>query len=542
MRTALLAALFSSAFVECQKPFPHQTAEAAAETARWIIANGRWGFLTTLSEGAPVCTVLSYSDGATTPTGRLFFYMMHHDAPNSQSESASLTISQAALNATTGCDATQTDPEDPRCAKLTLTGTLAEATGEAAVLGKAALFARHPAMAHWPSSHGFAVFELAVEEIWMIDFYGGGAAGLTAKLYYAAKPRHNVPHWPPTAAATSTSASTASVPPPWSEPAKRARWLAYHSLWASVGTVSVHLHGKPWGNVRSVADGVGANSTGLPFLYVPTPDPTSIDIKANPSVTLSLSEAALSERVAAGRICGGKDAEDPTCARLHISGTIKALTKASDIAKAEAAFSSRHPLAPWLGGGGAHTGGAYYTIAPTSLAFLDYYGGPAKLSVAEYLAASPPPPVAKQVASPVAATSDGPRIDDSCTMGPPHGSNQSANCPVTGEALNITSRTPSLAFKHGQRLYFISDAAAAAYRASPREYWLSPHDLPEPGMDGMRGLPDMRCQVLLCPRSAEPLNVSMKTPRVMQKHGQAVYFCCHGCVSAFWRDPTSLFA
>jgi len=40
--------------------------------------------------------------------------------------------------------------------------------------------------------------------------------------------------------------------------------LVYNSLWTSIGTISVHLNGKPWGNVRSVADGVGANSTGLP--------------------------------------------------------------------------------------------------------------------------------------------------------------------------------------------------------------------------------------------------------------------------------------
>ena len=43
--------------------------------------------------------------------------------------------------------------------------------------------------------------------------------------------------------------------------------LVYNSLWTSVGTISVHLNGKPWGNVRSVADGVGANSTGLPVFF-----------------------------------------------------------------------------------------------------------------------------------------------------------------------------------------------------------------------------------------------------------------------------------
>ena len=338
--------------VASQNPFPHQTAEAAAETARWVIANGNWAYLTTLSDGAPEAQVVSFSDGAETPTGRLFFYLM--GSATAKRVPASLTISQAALNHTTGCEAAKTDPEDPRCAKLTVTGILAEASGAAAVLGKTALFARHPAMKEWPVSHGFTVFELAVTDLWMIDFYGG-AAGLTPKLYYAATPKHNVPSWPPAglwhriassppmdsrrriAAATartfcdevaanagccpacgykwaggvctsrsppatpycellaeprhagccvfcghvwsvaegkcvakkgegptaaSAAASAASAPPAWNETASRARWLVYHSLWASIGTVSVHLKGRPWGNVRSVADGVGANSTG----------------------------------------------------------------------------------------------------------------------------------------------------------------------------------------------------------------------------------------------------------------------------------------
>jgi len=52
-------------------------------------------------------------------------------------------------------------------------------------------------------------------------------------------------------------------------------------------------------------------------------------------------------------------------------------------------LGARHPFAPWLAKGGAHTGGTYYTIDVSSLVFLDSYGGPAKLSVEDYLAASP---------------------------------------------------------------------------------------------------------------------------------------------------------
>ena len=38
----------------------------------------------------------------------------------------------------------------------------------------------------------------------------------------------------------------------------------------------------------------------------------------------------------------------------------------------------------------AHTGGAYFRLALEEIQFLDYYGGLARLSVKEYLAADAP--------------------------------------------------------------------------------------------------------------------------------------------------------
>jgi hypothetical protein len=173
-----------------------QSGDAGAETARWMVANGKWGYVTSLDdENKPSAAVLSFSDGAAVMTGRPFFYIMGAYA----SYKASLTISQAAFNHTTSCEAVKLDPEDPRCAKLTLSGTLQVASGEAETLGKSALFARHPQMKTWPASHQFTVYELKVEDIWLLDYFGGGAP-ITPEKYYAAKPKHNVPSWPPAAA------------------------------------------------------------------------------------------------------------------------------------------------------------------------------------------------------------------------------------------------------------------------------------------------------------------------------------------------------
>ena len=67
--------------------------------------------------------------------------------------------------------------------------------------------------------------------------------------------------------------------------------------------------------------------------------------------------------------------------------------------------------------------------------------------------------------------------------------------------------------------------------------WSTCPPAPLPAPDGMRGLPDLRGEEVTCPRSGEVFKVDMKSPRVVHKHGQAVYFCCFGCVTAFWQDP-----
>ena len=75
---------------------------------------------------------------------------------------------------------------------------------------------------------------------------------------------------------------------------------------------------------------------------------------------------------------------------------------------------------------------------------------------------------------------------------PPPGPRNKANCPVTGKSIDISSDTPAVDIKNGQKLFFSSKDAASAYVKSPRDYWLAPHDMPLAGMDGKRGLPDLR--------------------------------------------------
>lgn len=171
-----------------------------------------------------------------------------------------------------------------------------------------------------------------------------------------------------------------------------ARWIVAKSLWTTVSTVSSSKEGQPFGNIRSIADGACfLGSSGLPYFYLPGPDPSAVDIAANPKITLSFTEAALGERVGTdGTACGGKDAEDPTCAKLTLTGRALAL-EGDQITAAKEAFKVQHPRASWLSTGGAHTGGNYYTLDLQEIMFLQNYGGFTTVLPAEYLSWQPDP-------------------------------------------------------------------------------------------------------------------------------------------------------
>jgi len=289
--------------------------------------------------------------------------------------------------------------------------------------------------------------------------------------------------------------------------------------WGVIATKSHTLGGVPFGNVNSFVD----MGDGHLYFYVSPWDTSMQDVAADSHVSFTISEAMSGKCVSSSANASvAPDPEDPTCARLTYTGTMRKV-EASKKDAVQAAMFARHPqMKSWPSG---HSW-FFATIDLTSdLWLIDFYGGAAMITPTDYYAV------------PSIAPTKG-----SEQMGPPHGPNNTAFCPVTGANVTIRSTTPYLALKNGQRLYFSSSSAASTYREKPRDFWLAPHDMPLPGSDGMRGLPDVRGQNMRCPRSNESLTVTMQTPRVVQQHGQAVYFCCWGCVTAFWEHPEAYFA
>ncbi|KAJ9564342.1 hypothetical protein OSB04_000308 [Centaurea solstitialis] len=149
----------------------------AAPFARWLVSESSWGVLSTLADdlgGAPFGNVVSFSDGMPNKgTGIPYFYLTSLD-PTAQyatrDHRSSFTISEYPLG-TCG----KADPENPTCAKITLTGklNLVAPKSEEAETAKKALFAKHAEMEGWPKDHSFQVYKLDIHDIFMINFYGG---------------------------------------------------------------------------------------------------------------------------------------------------------------------------------------------------------------------------------------------------------------------------------------------------------------------------------------------------------------------------------
>ncbi|GAV74811.1 Pyrid_oxidase_2 domain-containing protein [Cephalotus follicularis] len=149
----------------------------AAASARWLVSQNSWGVLNTVSSelgGAPFGNVVSFSDGLPNKgRGIPYFYLTTLDptAKNAlKDKRSSLTVSEYPIG-TCG----KKDPENPTCSKITLTGKLVllDINSKEARFAQNALFSKHPEMEGWPKSHNFQFFKLEIEDIFLINEFGG---------------------------------------------------------------------------------------------------------------------------------------------------------------------------------------------------------------------------------------------------------------------------------------------------------------------------------------------------------------------------------
>lgn len=158
-------------------------------SARWLVHTMDWGIISTQSTrlpSTPFGNVVSFVDGGCDdPSGVPYFYGSHMDQTfidMVEDNSASLTLSEASLPTVCGASALGActpspsgDPENPMCARLTITGKLVEIEYGSDEYNRiqSVMFQRHPSMETWPGDHEWMIVKLVIEDVWFIDFYGG---------------------------------------------------------------------------------------------------------------------------------------------------------------------------------------------------------------------------------------------------------------------------------------------------------------------------------------------------------------------------------
>nr|XP_009932885.1 PREDICTED: protein CREG2 [Opisthocomus hoazin] len=140
-------------------------------------------------QGMPYGNCLLLSDGpVNNSTGIPFFYVTPKDntvADLLKNPVASLTLPEVDGNF---CRKNVIDPEDPRCARLTLTGQMVTVPPEEVEFAKQAMFSRHPVVRKWPRSYEWFFMKMNIEHIWLQSWYGEVSA-IAVEEYLKAVPR-----------------------------------------------------------------------------------------------------------------------------------------------------------------------------------------------------------------------------------------------------------------------------------------------------------------------------------------------------------------
>ncbi|XP_060225900.1 protein CREG2 isoform X1 [Meriones unguiculatus] len=172
---------------------------ARAATARSLVHASSWGCLATASThekipGLPFGSCLAISDGPLqNSTGTPFFYVTAKDpavADLVKNPIASLMLPEpeGEFCSVLLCRKNLVDPEDPRCARLTLTGRMITVPPGEVEFAKQAMFSRHPGMRKWPRQYEWFFMKMWVEHIWLQKWYGG-VSDILLEEYFQAAPR-----------------------------------------------------------------------------------------------------------------------------------------------------------------------------------------------------------------------------------------------------------------------------------------------------------------------------------------------------------------
>ncbi|XP_032679469.1 protein CREG1-like [Odontomachus brunneus] len=169
-------------------------------------------------------------------------------------------------------------------------------------------------------------------------------------------------------------------PPPVDQAALMARYVVNQADWASVATISTRKDTQtfPVANLISFSDGLIGSGSGIPYMYLTPLDYTAQDLAKDHRASLLMT-------LAQGSYCKDKqwDPMDPRCARIILTGKIKALNDTSaEYQFAKQAVFGRHPHLEKMP---ADHRFFFAKLKILAIALLDTFGGPTYINVKDYL-------------------------------------------------------------------------------------------------------------------------------------------------------------
>lgn len=153
-----------------------------AKMARYLVHKSNWASMGTISSlskihGFPMVNVISIADSANTTqsTGNIYFLLTDLDFTGQDLAINNKLTALFTEDQDLSCTSNNTDPMEPTCARVIFTGKLermAKGTNEYKNADEW-YTNRHPASIEWRKSHAFYFCKLNIEQIAVLDFYGG---------------------------------------------------------------------------------------------------------------------------------------------------------------------------------------------------------------------------------------------------------------------------------------------------------------------------------------------------------------------------------
>ncbi|XP_061390008.1 protein CREG1-like [Musca vetustissima] len=157
-----------------------------AEIARKLVHQTDWASVGTISQKPaikdyPMVNIISINDNDAQQksTGRIQFLLTDLDFTGEDrkvnNRTTFLFTDEQRLHCSQGSDVPFIDPMEPKCPRAMISGQIKKLDKNSRDYSpaEASFIKRHPAAENWIKKHDFYLCELEIENIYVLDFYGG---------------------------------------------------------------------------------------------------------------------------------------------------------------------------------------------------------------------------------------------------------------------------------------------------------------------------------------------------------------------------------